>query len=114
MPRRFYIAVAVAISIIVVAFVLAEEKRSDRARMIIGDVVSVSTTEGTLTVKEDKTGKEYRIKTDKKRLKAMGIQGGYRVEARVVGHRATTIRVIGMPMKAEPQPHQVIKAEHKG
>jgi len=118
MPRRFYIALSVAIGIMVAAaVVLAEEKRADRAGVIIGEVVSISITEGTLgtlTVKEDGTGKEHRIKADEKRLKAAGIEEGYRVEVKAVGQKATAIRVLGMPMKAEPQLHQIIKVEREG
>ncbi|MGE5444792.1 MAG: hypothetical protein ACM3SR_09345 [Ignavibacteriales bacterium] len=59
---------------------------------IVGEVVSVES--GTVTVKDDKTGKEGKIRATKAQLK--GLKEGYRVEARVSKGMARTIKVIGI------------------
>jgi hypothetical protein len=59
---------------------------------IVGEVTSVA--DGTMTVKEDGTGKEDNIRVTKAQLK--GLKEGYRVEARVYKGMARTIKVIGI------------------
>ena len=111
MARRFYLAVAVFTAVIGVgAIVFAQERVSSKMEStIIGQIGSMSTMDGTLTVKEDGTDKERQLKADQRKLKAAGIQEGYSVEISTAGDKATRIRVLGMPMKAEPEPHQIIK-----
>jgi len=111
MPKRFSITL-VAFTVILVATVIALAGESVYAKTgstIIGRVVSMSAMDGTLTVKEDGTDREHQLSADQKRLKAAGIQEGYRVEVSKAGDKATRIRVLGVPMKAEPQPHQIIQ-----
>src|SRR5882724_1543872 len=59
---------------------------------IVGEVVSL--TDGVITVKEDKTGKEDKIRATKAQLK--GLKEGYRVEVKTSKGVAKTIKVLGI------------------
>jgi hypothetical protein len=67
-------------------------KTSKAGNAIVGEVVSI---EGrTITVKDDKTGKESKIGATKAQLK--GLKEGYRVEVKESKGRAKSIKVLGI------------------
>lgn len=63
---------------------------------IVGEVVSLGS--GVVTVKDDKTGKESKIRATKAQLK--GLKEGYRVEVRVSKGTAKAIKVLGISKSA--------------
>ncbi|MGE5443673.1 MAG: hypothetical protein ACM3SR_03615 [Ignavibacteriales bacterium] len=63
---------------------------------IVGEVVSIEG--GTVTVKDDKTGKESKIRATKTQLK--GLKEGYRIEVRESKGTARSIKVLGISTSA--------------
>lgn len=63
---------------------------------IVGEVVSLE--DGVVTVKDDATGKESKIRATKAQLK--GLKEGYRIEVRVSKGTARSIKVLGISTSA--------------
>ena len=59
---------------------------------IVGEVVSIE--DGTVTIKDDSTGKESKIRASKSQLK--GLKEDYRVEVRESKGTAKSIKVLGI------------------
>jgi hypothetical protein len=59
---------------------------------IVGEITSI--TDGAITLKDDKTGKESKIGATKSQLK--GLKEGYRVEVRASKGTARSIKVLGI------------------
>jgi hypothetical protein len=72
---------------------------------VIGEVTSVD--QGMITIKEDASQTEYELRASPDKLR--DVSQGYRVEARAIKGRISSLTLLGMPMKAQPEPSQRFK-----
>jgi len=72
------------------------------SKTIIGEVTLVSS--DTLKIREDGTQIEYELKASPDKLK--DVISGYRAEVKTANGSISSLTILGMPMKAEPQPFQ--------
>lgn len=72
------------------------------SQTIIGQVTMVG--DRMLRIKEDGTQREYVLQASPNKL--VNVISGYRVEAKVTDGNVSSLTIVGMPMKAEPQPFQ--------
>jgi hypothetical protein len=93
MKRLVTLSLVFALVFSAVALGAKKNVRTTKAgSAIVGEVVSVK--DGTVTVKDDKTGKESKIQATKSQLK--GLKEGYRVEVRASKGTARSIKVLGI------------------
>lgn len=69
---------------------------------IIGQVTMVD--QSMLKIKEDVTQVEYELKASPDKLKE--VVTGYRAEVKADHGKISSLTILGMPMKAEPEPFQ--------
>ena len=72
------------------------------SQIIIGQVTMVG--DRMLKIKEDGTQREYELKATPGQL--VNVISGYRVEAKTTDGNLSSLTVLGMPMKAAPEPFQ--------
>jgi hypothetical protein len=88
-------------------------KAQGYSRTIIGEVTLVGS--DVLKIREDGTQIEYELKAPPGKLKE--VVSGYRAEVKTTDGKVSSLTILGMPMKAEPQPFQkwtVIKYPEEG
>lgn len=77
----------------------------DFSGTVIGEVTSVD--QGKITIKEDSSQTEYELRASPDKLR--DVSQGYRVEARAIKGRISSLTLLGMPMQAKPEPSQRFK-----
>jgi hypothetical protein len=76
---------------------------------VIGEVTSVD--HGTINIKEDSSQTEYELRASSDILK--DVIPGYRIEAKAINGRVSSLTILGMPMQAQPEPSQKVKGTMK-
>ncbi|HWP91569.1 MAG TPA: hypothetical protein VNN20_05170 [Thermodesulfobacteriota bacterium] len=72
------------------------------SQIIIGQVTMVG--DRMLRIKEDGTQREYELRATPGQL--VNVISGYRVEAKTTDGNLSSLTILGMPMKAAPEPFQ--------
>ena len=103
MKKFFIFSTSVAFLATVLTFssnLMADDMSSPKT--IIGQVTLVD--QNMLKIKEDLTQTEYSFNASRDQLK--NVSTGYRAEVKTDNGKISSLIVLGMPMKAEPEPFQ--------
>lgn len=92
----------VTLTITVYALLFISIVEASANQTIIGEVTLVG--DRVIKIKEDRTQMEYELQASPDKLAS--VMTGYRVEVNITDGKVSSLKILGMPMKAEPEPFQ--------
>ena len=102
MRKLFLVFVVAALFAIIPTDTKLNSFAENLSQTIIGQVTMVG--DRVLKIKEDGTQTEYELKATPGQM--VNVISGYRVEAKTTDGNLSSLTVLGMPMKAAPEPFQ--------
>jgi hypothetical protein len=102
MNKFFTFIIASALTTVLFFGISLNGNAASSPKTIIGQVTLVG--ENTLKIKEDTTQTEYEFTASPTKLR--DLNRGDRIEIKATNRKVLSLTMLGMPMKAQPEPYQ--------